>query len=126
MAVEVGALLNALGNVLALDTAYPLDGTFLYVEAAPQMVSASIFKDLGDHLLYRMATSVLDDVLFELWEAETPGKRWSAMQYVIDGDRFTTVFSFDKLDPEISTIKRRQAILDQRYGNKQVVYPSLR
>ncbi len=47
------------------------------------------------------------------------------MQYVIDGDRFTTSFSFDRLDPEVSTITRRQAILDQRYGNKQVVYPPI-
>ncbi len=36
MADEVGALLNEVGNILAQDRAYPLDGTFLYVEAVPQ------------------------------------------------------------------------------------------
>jgi hypothetical protein len=126
MADEVGALLNEVGNILAQDGAYPLDGTFLYVEAEPQSVSASIFKDLGDYLLYRLPTRTLNAVLLELWEAEPVKKRWTAMQYVIDGNRFTTSFSFDRLDPEVSTIKRRQAILEQRYGNKQVVYPSIR
>jgi len=125
MVTEIGTLLNEIGKILAKDTAYALEGTFLYVEAAPQTVSASIFKDLGDHLLYRLPTSDLDDILLELWDAEAPHKRWSAMQYVIDGDRFTTSFSFDKLDPKVSTIKRRQEILDQRYGNKQVVYPPI-
>ncbi len=125
MADEVGALLNEVGNILAQDRAYPLDGTFLYVEAEPQSVSASIFKDLGDHLLYRFPNEALNAVLLELWEAEPVKKRWTAMQYVIDGDRFTTSFSFDRLDPEVSTITRRQAILDQRYGNKQVVYPPI-
>ena len=125
MADEVGALLNEVGNILAQDRAYPLDGTFLYVEAEPQSVSASIFKDLGDHLLYRFPNEALNAVLLELWEAEPVKKRWTAMQYVIDGDRFTTSFSFDRLDPEVSTITRRQAILDKRYGNKQVVYPPI-
>ena len=33
MASETGARLNEIGNLLAQDTVYPLDGTFLYVEA---------------------------------------------------------------------------------------------
>ena len=80
MADEVGALLNEVGNILAQDGAHPLDGTFLYVEAEPQSVSASIFKDLGDHLLYRFPTRTLNAVLLELWEAQAPRKRWTAMQ----------------------------------------------
>ena len=126
MADNVGALLSEVGDILAQDAGYPLEGTFLYVEVEPQVVSASIFKDLGDHLLYRFATSALNHVLTELWEAEPPKKRWTAMRYVVDGDQFTTSFTFDKLDPEVSTITRQQVILNQRYGNKQVVYPPIR
>ena len=125
MADDVGALLTEVGTILAQDRAYPLDGTFLYVEAEPQSVSASIFKDLGDHLLYQLPTQALNTVLLELWEAEPVKKRWTAMHYVIDGDRFITSFSFNRHDPEVSMITRRQVILDQRYGNKQVVYPPI-
>ncbi len=82
--------------------------------------------EAGDHLLYRLPTSSLEETLLDLWEASPPDKRWTAMEYVIDGDRFTTHFSFDRLDPKVSTIDRRQVILDRRYGNKQVVYPSIR
>jgi hypothetical protein len=125
VASEIGALLNEVGNLLAQDTAYPLEGTFLYVEAERRMVDTSIFKDLGDSLLYRDPTDELIDVLFELWETEIPDKRWSTMQYRIDGGKFEASFTHEPLDPEVSTQDRRERILQQRYGNKRIVYPPL-
>lgn len=47
MASEIGARLNGIGKLLAQDTGYPLDGTFLYVEADWGWANISIFKDLG-------------------------------------------------------------------------------
>ena len=108
---DIGQLLNKVGNILAIDKAYPLDGTFLYVEAAPDMRVAAILKDAG-----------LKEVLFELWKAEVPDKRWTAMCYVIESGQFDVSFSFDPFDPTESPNARRRAILSQRYGNKPIVY----
>ncbi len=125
MANEIGAMLNEVGKILARDTAFPLDGTFLYVEADWGWVDMAIFKDLGDHLLWRDPMRGLSDALVELWYAEAPDKRWSTMQYRIDGGKFEAFFTYEPLDPEVSTLDRREHILQQRYGNKRIVYPPL-
>jgi hypothetical protein len=119
-------LLNDLGRALAQDNDYPLDGTFLYAEVASQMVEMSIFKDLGDHLLFRLPMNELSDILLELWEAAPTEKRWSAMQYKIEGGRFDASFTYpEEMDPEESAGDRRRRILQQRYANKRVLYPPL-
>ncbi|WBO22217.1 hypothetical protein [Sphingomonas abietis] len=125
MAHEAAAQLNAIGNLLAMDTQYPLDGTFLYVEADWGWADISIFKDLGASLLWRDPMDGLFEALLDLREAEASDKRWSTMQYRITGDRFDAAFTYEPLDSEESTIDRRAIILRQRYGNKQVVYPPL-
>lgn len=123
---EIESLLNRIGNELARDTEYPLDGTFLYAEAGPSVVGTSIFKDLGDHLLFRISTGSTDDLILNLWEAAPTDKRWAAMQYRIEGGKFTVAFTYpEEFDPEESVRERRARILQQRYGNKRVVYPSL-
>ncbi len=123
----IESLLNEIGCVLAEDNDYPLDGTFLYAEVASQMVEMSIFKDLGDHLLFRLPINELSDALLELWEAAPPEKRWSAIQYKIEGGRFDASFTYpEEMNPEESAGDRRRHILQQRYANKQVLYPALK
>lgn len=62
---------------------------------------------------------------FRLWEAEAPEKRWASMQYRIADGKFEASFLHEPLDPKVTTIDRRAGILQQRYGNKQIVYPPL-
>lgn len=125
MANETGRLLNEIRNILAQDTEYPLDGTFLYVEADWGWADMSIFKDLGANLLWRDPMGGLGEVLLDLRESEAPDKRWSTMQYRITGGKFDASFTYEPLDPEVSTLDRREVILRQLYGNKLVVYPPL-
>ena len=47
------------------------------------------------------------------------------MQYRIIGGKFDASFTYEPLDPEVSTFDRREVILRQLYGNKLVVYPPL-
>ena len=125
MASETGARLNEIGNLLAQDTDYPLDGTFLYVEADWGWADISIFKDLGASLLWRDPMDGLCEALLDLREAEVPDKRWSTMQFCITGEKFDAAFTYGPLDPEVSALNRREIILRRRYGNKPVVYPPL-
>jgi hypothetical protein len=125
MANETGAQLNEIGNILARDTDFPLDGTLLYVEADWGTANISIFKNLGAHLLWRDPTQELSYALLELWESEALDKRWSSMLFRIEGEKFAASFTYDPLDLNVSTIDRREVILQERYGNKQVIYPPL-
>jgi hypothetical protein len=116
---EIERLLNEVGNVLAQDTDYPLEGTFLYVEAESMMVDMSI-KDLGDAILFRLSMRALSGVLLDLWEAADPKKRWATMEYRIVGGKFTASFTYpEDIDPNESTMDRRERIMQQRYGNKR-------
>jgi hypothetical protein len=121
---ETGRLLNEIGNILARDTEYPLDGTFLYAEAKRMSVSIDIFKDLGDRLLYRWPMPGLSDAILDLWEAAPQNKRWSAMQYRIHDGTFEATFTYpEDFDEAEDVFVRRDRILQQRYGNKRIVYP---
>jgi hypothetical protein len=122
---EMSAILNQIGNILAEDTEYPLDGTLLYVEAEFMMLDVSIFKDLGDHLLFRWSSDDLTDPLLELWDIAPEDKRWSAMEYRIQDGRFEVAFTYpEEFDEEMDTIARRDRVLKRRFGNKRIVYPN--
>jgi hypothetical protein len=126
---EMERTLNAIGNELAKDQKYPLDGTFLYTECTGGSVSTSIFKDLGDHLLFRLPGGVTDNIpwlILELWEAAPADRRWATMQYRIEDGTFTASFAYpEEIDAEEPEGDRRDRILHQRYGNKRIVYPPI-
>lgn len=123
---ETEALLVEIGRVLARDQEYPLDGTFLYAEVVPHVVGLDIFKDLGDHLLYRWPMDGLSDLVLDLWDAASESERWSAMQYLIDGDTFTASFTYpEDFDGKAHSMVRRDRVVAARYGNKRIVYPPL-
>src|SRR5262245_44817365 len=86
---EAERLLNEIGHLLAEDADYPLDGTLLHAELGKNYVAPSIFKDLGDHVLYRDPDlDRLGGALLDLWEAQDTDKRWAEIEYIIRGDRF--------------------------------------
>jgi hypothetical protein len=123
---KIGVLLNEIGSILAQDREYPLEGTFLYAEVEWQMVSPSIFKDLGDHLLYRDAMDDITPVLLDLWEAPPLDKRWATLLYRIHDGKFDASFLYpEEIDPDDGPVERRERILHQRYGNKRIDYPPL-
>jgi len=123
---KISSILNQIGNELSQDKEYPLNGTFLYAEAASNVVGTSIFKDLGDHLLFRSSTRITDYLILDLWEAAPAGRRWVTMQYWIEDGKFTASFTYpEELDPEETERDRRARILQQRYGNKRIVYRPL-
>lgn len=122
---KVERLLNEIGQLLAEDTDYPLDGTLLYAELDKNYVAPSIFKDLGNHVLYRDPDlDRLGDALLDLWEAQDPKRRWAAIEYVVRGDKFTATFTYpDEIDFEERSFDRRDRIVEKHFGKKRIVYP---
>ena len=99
------------------------DGLYLYVEVGDGWVGASIFKDEGDHVRY------IDDrewglahALTDAWCLEPEDKRWTGMEYMIDGGKFDAKFQFDDLDAYDGSDDRRQQFLRARYGDRPIRY----
>lgn len=124
---KIERLLNEIGQLLAEDAHYPLDGTLLYAELDQNFVAPSIFKDLGDHVLYREPDlDLLGDALLDLWEAGDPEKRWRDIEYVIRDGSFHTTFIYpDEIDPQEERWDRRDRAVARHFGNKPIVYPPM-
>jgi hypothetical protein len=103
------------------------DGVFLYVEIGDRWVDPSLFKDEGDSVRYHdIGPSNLWRLLIDAWCIEPVDKRWTAMEYTIDGGKFDAKFSFDDVEKESvsnGSDARRQRVLRARYGDKPIVYP---
>src|SRR5689334_20502470 len=98
---KTAQLLNEIGQLLAEDRAYPLDDTLLYAEVGSGYVAPSIFKDRGDHILYRNPDlDRLGGVLLDLWEAQNSDKRWRELEYVIRDGNFHASFNYPDIAEE--------------------------
>ena len=123
---ETDRLLGEIGQILAEDTAYPLNGTLLYARVALNMVAPSIFKILGNNVVYRRPDlDRLGDVLLGLWEAEDPKSRWEDIEYFVQDDKFEVTYTYaDEIDPDEDTFERRDRVVRRHFGEKPIVYPS--
>ena len=119
--------LNEIGQLLAEDTDFPLDGTLLYAELDWNYVAPSIFKDLGDHVVYRDPDlDRLGGALLDLWKAQDSEKRWTEIEYVVRGGKFHASFSYaGEIDPEEGMLDRRDRIVAKHFGDKPIVYPPM-
>jgi len=122
---ETERLLNEIAQLLAEDADYPLDDTLLHAELDENYVAPSVFKDLGDHVLYRDPDlDRLGDALLDLWEAQKSEKRWTEIEYVVREGSFQATFTYpDELDPEEFSMNRRDRIVAKYFGKKPIVYP---
>lgn len=123
---ETDRLLGKIGQLLAEDTAYPLDGTLLYARVRSTMVAPSIFKNQGNNIVYRRPDlDQLCPALIELLEAEEPKNRWAEIEYLISGNTFEVTYAYDdEIDPDEDTFERRDRIVKRHFGDKPIVYPS--
>lgn len=118
-------ILNQVGQLLAEDIEYPLDETLLYAEVGRAYVSPSIFKDRGNHIVYRYPDlDRLGDALLDLWEAQEGEKRWAEIEYLVRNGRFEATFIYpEEIDPDEEPLDRRTRIVAQYFGDKPIVYP---
>jgi len=121
--LDLGPEYEEVGRIAAEDIRTDPEGTYLYVEAGEGWVEPSIFKDVGNRIVYREGSRDLCWKLLEIWEAEQPNKRWSALHYTIANGRFEVSFDYwEEIDPEESTLDRRARAIRERFGDKPVDY----
>lgn len=124
-AEDTERLLVKIGQLLAEDREYPLDGTLLYATLDRNTVAPSIFKDRGDHVLYRWPDlRDLGDALLDLWEAQGTGDRWSEMEYIVRDGKFEVTYTYpDEIDPDEEPMARRDRIVRHHLGDRPIKYP---
>lgn len=121
--MEIGPLYGEIGALLARDIREDPEGVFLYAEGGDGWIAPSLFKRVGDHIVYRDPSEELCDKLEEAWETEEPDKRWAALRFEIANDRFSFSMQYpDDLDPQESTSERRDRILKEHFGDFEVDY----
>jgi hypothetical protein len=122
---EINGLLNEIGQLLTADRDYPLEPTLLYAQLDDNMVGESIFKKLGNQILYRWAINRrLPFALLELWEAQDGGERWTELEYLCRDGRFEVVYIYpEEIDPDEDVVERRARAVQRRFGEKPIVYP---
>ena len=117
-------LLKNIGTLLAMDENYPIDGTLLYADVETDAVAASIFKDRGNHILYRRDGVRFCDPLLDLWEETDPNRRWAEIEYLIRDGKFEVTYTYpDQIDPKEEPLDRRDRIVRRHFGDKPIVYP---
>lgn len=122
---ETERLLVEIGHLLAEDREYPLDGTLLYARLDRNMVAPSVFKHLGNQILFRWPDlDRLGDALLDLWEAQSTNDRWVEIEYVIRNNNFDVTYVYpDDIDPEEDPMERRDRVVRHYFGEKPIVYP---
>ena len=122
---EANALLNEIGQLLAADREYPLEPTLLYAQLDDNMVGESIFKELGNQILYRRPINArLSFALLELWETQEGDERWMELEYLCHDGRFEVIYIYtDEIDPDEDVVARRARAVQRRFGDKPIVYP---
>ena len=120
-------LLTEIGQILAEDDQYPINGTLLYAEVEAGSVGQVIFKDRPNHIMYRKFNpDRLMDALLELWELVEPGKRWAEIEYVIENGQFRATYIYpDMIFPGTYSIARQDGIARKYFGEKPILYPPL-
>lgn len=123
---KIGDILNALAQHLQEILGSDPDGSFLYAEVDEEGYEVAIFHDHGDKITYYDADDELFDEVINLWDSALDHEKWAVLEYDVRGDQFYSNFTYaDQLDPEEDSVERRQRLVNARYGDKPVIYPTL-
>lgn len=119
----MGPIYAEIGQLAADDLRADPEGAFLYAEVEDGAIACSIFKDVGDRVIYRHCSSALALKLHDAWHLVAPDKRWASLSYTISGGRFSVSFQFpEEFDPEEDFSDRRPRVLAEKFGDKPIDY----
>ncbi|MBJ7253391.1 MAG: hypothetical protein JHD25_01290 [Sphingomonadaceae bacterium] len=122
--VQMGDMLNGIGQHLADILDQHPDGSYMYAEVTEGSCEAGIFHDEGEQVVYYRPSGELFDALFDLWKFAEADKKWTVLHYEVKDGAFKVRFLYpDQLDPEEFSYERRERALHERYGDKPVIYP---
>ncbi len=100
------------------------EGAFTYAEAADMYQSVSLYRETAENVLYFEPSDELFGAIGRLWDAADESKKWRVFTFEITNGQFEAAFQYpDDLDPEEGSFERSERALEERYGDKPVIYP---
>lgn len=122
--VTIGPILEEIGQIIAELVDGDPNGSYLYAEAEQGFQAPTLFKDHGDHIICYRPNIELCDAIEKLWETEPDDKKWQAMRYEVEDNRFNARFEFpDELNPDEWVDDRLERAVAERYGDRPITYP---
>ena len=128
--IEMGEILNGIGQEIAELLGHQPDDTFLYAEVDDEGYEISIFAEGDKAVLYHFPNRKMFELVQRLWEIADDDKKWSVLEYEIADGEFDASFTFyDQFDPNQNDDDDEEDRCDQairkRFGDMPVIYPDL-
>lgn len=128
--IEMGEILNSIGQEIAEITGRQPVDALLYAEVDDEGYEISIFADEDEAVLYHFPNKKIFELVQHLWEIADDNKKWYSLELQIAKGDFEANFTFsDQIDPnEIDgddEEDRCDLAIRRRFGDKPVIYPDL-
>ncbi len=121
---ESSDLLNAIGQHVADIIGKIPEDVYVYIEVMDDMLTAAIFENLDDEVIYYDPNMEMIEDIQSLWDAAPDGQKWFIMHYDIKDGQFAAEYVYpEEVDEEASSADLRREALIARYGDKPVIYP---
>lgn len=118
-------LLSRIGAKLQANQHFSAAGTLFICAVEDMFISMSLFCNCGNHIIYNSPDyDEFEDVMFELWELDAPGKRWLEMEYLLRGKKFEANFLYEEdIGDELMNPSRISDSARRYLGDKEIMYP---
>lgn len=128
--IEMGEILNSIGQEIAELFGRQPDNAFLYAEVDDEGYEISIFAEDDGAVLYHFPNRQIFELVQRLWEIADDDKKWSVLEFEIADGEFDASFTFyDQFDPNQNDgddeEDRCDRAIRKRFGDKPVIYPDL-
>jgi hypothetical protein len=122
--VATGPVFEEIGQIIADLVEGDPNGSYLYVEVEEAFQAPSLFKDHGNEVICYRPSLELCDAIKKLWEMEPDEKKWQAMHYEVENNRFNARFEFaEQFDADEWVDDRLDRAVVARYGDRPITYP---
>jgi len=118
-------LLSRIGAKLQANQHFSAAGTLFICAVEDMFISMSLFWNRGNYIIYNSPDyDEFEDVMFELWELDAPGKRWLEMEYLLRGKKFEANFLYEEdIGDELMNPSRISDSARRYLGDKEIMYP---
>jgi hypothetical protein len=124
MTEKENKLLILIGQKLTSIVNESSNNIYIYAEVREMFMSAGIYKDDGNRVVYYTPEFSFSEAVEDLWYARDLEKRWGALRYEIINGQFSVEFDYpDQFHPDEDEDVREERALKARYGDKPIYYP---
>lgn len=119
---DIGPKYAELAQLIADSLRQDPNGSLMYAEVEEGSVASTIFKDVGNSILYRECSFELIEKIYDIWDETDAHEKWRGIKYIIAAGKFSVEMIFDLGDDEDGYIDRSRKIAMERFANLEIDY----